>query len=62
MTDFTPCACLGPINGEPHCPCAMKQLRLPRLPEPHREDLRAALVKVFQHSTEVAETILRNRP
>jgi hypothetical protein len=40
----------------------MKQLGLPRNPEPHREDLRAALVKVFQHSTEVAETILRNRP
>lgn len=34
MTNFNHCACLGPINGEPHCPCAMKQLGLPRHPEP----------------------------
>lgn len=23
------CACLGPIYGEPHCPCTMKRLGMP---------------------------------
>ena len=26
----TPCACLGPRNGEPYCNCMMARLGLPR--------------------------------
>lgn len=28
----TPCACLGPRNGEPHCDCVMVRMGLPRSP------------------------------
>jgi len=27
--EITPCACLGPLTGEPHCPCEMKRRGLP---------------------------------
>lgn len=33
---MTPCACLGPMYGEPYCYCTMKQLGLP-LNEPARK-------------------------
>lgn len=60
--DFNPCACLGPINGAPHCPCAMKQLGLPRNPEPRQKSVAEALADAFKRSDEVAKMIVRNRP
>ena len=30
MIKPTPCACLGPMNGEPYCNCVMQQKQLPR--------------------------------
>lgn len=32
MTDkwIDPCACLGPMNGEPHCHCVMERNGIPR--------------------------------
>lgn len=33
---MTPCACLGPMYGEPHCYCKMVQFGLP-LNEPARK-------------------------
>lgn len=27
---LTPCACLGPRNGEPYCACTMERAGLPR--------------------------------
>ena len=24
LVDYGPCACMGPINGEPLCPCQMR--------------------------------------
>lgn len=38
---LTPCACLGPRNGEPHCACTMVRLGLPRSPA-HDSETRAA--------------------
>ncbi|MEX3984123.1 hypothetical protein AB4Y45_34785 [Paraburkholderia sp. EG287A] len=31
--EITPCACMGPQFGEPHCPCEMERLGLPPSPE-----------------------------
>ena len=30
MIKPSPCACLGPMNGEPYCNCVMQQKQLPR--------------------------------
>ena len=27
------CGCMGPVYGEPHCPCKMERLGLPSSPE-----------------------------
>lgn len=55
---MTPCACLGPMYGEPYCYCKMQQLGLP-LNEPARklEEERAAeqlkeLIKFFNENRE----------
>lgn len=43
--ELSPCACLGPLSGEPHCPCEMRRRGLP--PSPARvateEDARRRL-------------------
>lgn len=52
------CACLGPICGEPHCPCTLEQLGLersdawkaakyPEALELERQKLNEAFSKVF---------------
>lgn len=28
--EYTLCACMGPMNDEPHCHCTMERLGLPR--------------------------------
>lgn len=36
-----PCACLGPMNGEPFCNCHMVQCNLPRSEEHKRKQAEA---------------------
>lgn len=43
------CACMGPILGQPHCPCKMQQLGLSDGSEyKWSEDDKARLEKVLQ--------------
>lgn len=30
--EITPCACMGPLSGEPYCPCEMRRRGLPPSP------------------------------
>jgi len=47
-TIFNPCACIGPINCNPYCPCIMKQNGLTSIPTLVDVDkLNVALCKVF---------------
>lgn len=47
----SPCACLGPQAGDPHCPCVMRQKGLKsNVPEPTAEErakVEEALREVF---------------
>lgn len=46
---MTPCACLGPINGEKFCPCVMQAYNLPRNPAPAASsDSLAKLAEIFK--------------
>ena len=50
------CACMGPINGEPHCPCAMKQMGLRTdkdydWPEEKKAEFAAALAEMYGWNT-----------
>lgn len=42
-----PCACLGPIDGEPCCPCTMVRCGLPRSEE-HKRKQDEATTKIKQ--------------
>lgn len=56
MTDYmdrgwpTPCACLGPMDGEPYCNCRMVHMQLPRSEEHKRKhtEATAKLKAVFE--------------
>jgi hypothetical protein len=55
MTNWpNPCACLGPMNGEPYCNCHMVQCDLPRSAEHLRKQAEAteAIKRVFDELLE----------
>jgi hypothetical protein len=43
LYEITPCACMGPVHGEPFCPCEMERRGLP----PSSEHV-AALIKAME--------------
>lgn len=48
--EISPCACMGPLSGEPYCPCEMKRRALPPSParvaaETEAQNRLAALVE-----------------
>lgn len=59
---MTPCACLGPMYGEPHCYCKMQQLGLPlnelarKLEEERAKEQLKNLTKFFEQNRKNNET------
>lgn len=59
MTSLNPCACIGPINGETHCPCTMVRLKLTRNPNQDQKLTAEAIAKAMERSVKVAEVIIK---
>lgn len=58
---MTLCACLGPIKGEPHCPCTMVQMGLKKnedykMPEEEVEKLRAVMKTILTRNEDERTT------
>jgi|688.fasta_scaffold1017697_2 hypothetical protein len=59
------CACVGPINGEPYCPCEMKQNGLESIAskwsQEDKDDLQKALEEIFDPRNNNPQVTNRDR-
>lgn len=63
--DLLLCACLGPLNNEPYCPCEMSRLGLPsaanKQTKEESDELQKALEQIFDPSNKNPQVTNRDR-
>lgn len=65
LKDLSMCACLGPLNNEPYCPCEMSRLGLPstanKWTKEESNELQKVLEQIFDPSNENSQVTNRDR-
>lgn len=64
MNDLNICACIGPINGEPYCPCQMRRAGLETSGKWTQEDItqiQKALKDIFDRKNRNPQVTNRDR-
>lgn len=64
FTDLNICACIGPLNGEPYCPCKMKREGLEtsfKWSQEEKDKMQKALEEIFDPKNKNPQVTNRDR-